>query len=181
MISVSFDYSIDDALAFDKQCYEDLVVVKKSKRITMVMDPVGVAIVGLLFFWQFGLAFGVSATIVTAIWIASYRLFLRWQAERNARNILKDSGADKQFGRFTVQFTDDGIESTSPLGEGKYKWDIVDRVILTPNHLFIFLGGAKGFPINRREVSDSKVSEIQAYVTARMHTEREPGEVVNSK
>jgi len=50
----------------------------------------------------------------------------------------------KAFGRYTLALSEEGLASTSPTGAGNYTREAVDRVVLTPEHLLIFLVGPEG-------------------------------------
>ena len=60
-------------------------------------------------------------------------------------NVSKDDV--KAFDAYKVTLNDDGITSSSLIGEAKYSWSAVNRVLLTADHLLIFLAGPPGYPL----------------------------------
>jgi hypothetical protein len=78
--------------------------------------------------------------------------------------MFADSSYQKAFGGYTLALSDAGIASAWPTGEARYTWRAVDRVSLTPEHLFIFLVGASGFAIPRSQVPAATIQEMKAFV-----------------
>jgi hypothetical protein len=64
--------------------------------------------------------------------------------------------------------------SSSPVGEGRFAWSAVTRVLLTPDHLLIFLSGPQGFAIPRKQLPDTTIQDMKAFAEARAST-TEPG------
>jgi len=78
--------------------------------------------------------------------------------------LLKEASHAKSLGAYSVTFDDEGISSKSPIGESKFTWSAVDRVLLTNEHLHVFLIGSMGYPIPRREVGDDLIEKVKSFV-----------------
>jgi hypothetical protein len=93
-----------------------------------------------------------------------YRWYIRWWAEQ----ALGEACFQNAFGKYTLTLNHEGLASTSPLGESKFVWKAVDRVVLTPDHLLIMLAGSQGFPISRAQVPESTIHEVKEFVEAHL-------------
>jgi len=82
--------------------------------------------------------------------------------------MIEETSYQKAFGNYTLALTEAGLASTSPTGAGNYTWEAVDRVALTPEHLFIFLVGPQGFAIPRSQVSDSNIEEVKTFAESHL-------------
>jgi hypothetical protein len=99
----------------------------------------------------------------TAAMLPSY---FRSRIRNSIEKMLAEPSYQKQLGKYTLVFKDDGIASSSATGESLTLWYGVDRVSITPEYLFIFLTGPSGLIIPRAQVQDSTIEEVRAYVEA---------------
>jgi hypothetical protein len=67
---------------------------------------------------------------------------------------FQESSAEKAFGEYKVKIDERCLISQGPTGYTEYRWDSVDRVLMTDEFLFLFLAGPAGLPIRITEVSE---------------------------
>jgi len=124
-------------------------------------------------------ALAIPLLIVAAIWALLYPRYHNWYILQTAEKMFKESSYQKIFGAYSVSFYDDGIACSSPIGEGKCSWSAVNRVVLTADHLLIFLAGPQGYPIPRIQVPDTTIQEMKAFAEMRI-PRTEPGTPPNA-
>jgi hypothetical protein len=170
MISASFNVNKDDMLALASQYYSASPTVRRARLWGRLSVPLLVSLLGILILCQS------SANLVSVIpllgwgfvWVLFYPEYHAWHLMRTAERMFKESSYHKAFGACSVTLNDDGIMSSSPTGEGKYPWSAVTRVLLTADHLLIFLAGPQGFTIPRKHVPDNTIQEMKAFAEARI-------------
>ena len=166
MITVSFNLTKDDVLALACYYHSTSATVTKGRLTLQVASCALLAGIGLVMVCQSDELPYVGAGLLVCAGLAI--VFVpRWHRSalrRTAEKMFAESSYQEAFGGYTLALSDAGIASTSPIGEAKYTWRAVDRVSLTPEHLFIFLVGASGFAIPRSQVPDATIQEMKAFV-----------------
>lgn len=59
------------------------------------------------------------------IWALFYPRYHTWHLMRTAERMFKESSYDRTFGTYRLILNEDGIGSSSPVGEGRYAWSAV--------------------------------------------------------
>jgi hypothetical protein len=172
MITISFNLTKDDVLALACHYYATSSTVRKNRMAAQVSAFLIFASAGLLVICSsdrlrpVGVILLVCAGLSAACVPSWYRSNLRKTAEK----MIEESSYRKAFGSYTLALSEEGLASTSPIGAGNYTWGAIDRVALTPEHLFIFLVGHQGFAIPRSQVSDSKIQEVKAFAESHVRS-----------
>ncbi|MCU0714237.1 MAG: YcxB family protein [Pirellula sp.] len=153
-MKLTFTLSEPEALAMTEQFYRDSASHQKTRNQTRWGLPILLLPILLLFTWQFGFSLPSVAIFLIAMigWfiVAPHRFDAR--VRRYAIKQMKESSYAKSFGEYSIQINDDHLVSDGPTGHTEYKWNGVDRSILTDEYLFVFLAGPSGFPIKTSDV-----------------------------
>jgi hypothetical protein len=170
MLTISFNMTKNDVVALACNYYATSATVRKNRLTIQIGIAVLLAAIGLWGvcsgerFRFFGISVLLSAVVWAVVAPGWYRSSLRKAADR----MIEETSYRKAFGGYTLSLDEEGLSSTSPTGQGKINWEAVERVALTPEHLFIFLVGPQGFAIPRSQVSDATVQEVKAFVESHL-------------
>lgn len=179
MTPISFNVSKEDALALTCHYYATSPTVRSNRLKTQVGIAMILAGAGLLALIGTGQGsrlgvVGVVLLVCAGVSVGCVPAWYRRSVRRSAERMLEESSYRKAYGGYVLSLGAEGLVSKSPTGEGKYSWEAINSVALTPEHLFIFLLGAQGFAIRRSELPDSVVQEVKTFVES--HVRRtEPG------
>lgn len=109
-------------------------------------------------FWVGLVVFAVTA----ALWII---LFPRKYKKSLAKSVNKmlDEGKNNGFlGMRSLTFSDEGITQVSEAGETKNNWNVVERLAITDNYIFIYIASVMAYVVPDRVFSDA--TEREAFI-----------------
>lgn len=123
----------------------------------------------LLFSFQFGLSWPSSLVFLIGVsgWFVIAPKLFDAQMRRNAMQQMRESSYAKSFGRYTLHVSDANLVSDGPAGHANYNWNSVDRVVLSDDHLFVFLSGPMGYAIRIADVGGEVA--LRAYNVIQQH------------
>src|SRR6266849_2915512 len=87
--------------------------------------------------------------VAALFFLLTYRWYLRLRA-RKGKHTLPGS-----LGEHTVAISPEGLFTSTPLGEGTLKWAAFDRVVGTPDYLYLYVGKSAATIVPRRGFSSS--------------------------
>ncbi len=154
-----YETNVDDALAFQKYYYDNSPAFKHQ----MTKYIAGSAL--LMYILIFALSVrddvdaGIRAGLIgagTAALILSP--LLRYRLKRRMIKMCTEGDYKRYLGERELEIMPDGIISRSPYSETKLAWAAVEKIELTTEHTFIFVGSRMAFiiPHNRIEQGDYK-------------------------
>jgi hypothetical protein len=175
MTPISFNVAKEDVLALACQYYATSPTVRSNRLKSQVAVGLILAGAGLLALIGTGQVggpgiVGVVLLVCTGVSVGCVPSWYRLSVRRSAEKMIEESSYGKAFGRYTLTLSEEGLASKSPTGEGKYSWEAVNSVALTPQHLFIFLVGPQGFAIPRSQLPDSTIQEAKAFAQSRLRS-----------
>jgi hypothetical protein len=171
MISASFIVKKDDVLALALHYYSASPAFRKARLRVQLGVPMMFSLVAALMLYRDAgqsAPAAIALLILSAVWALFYPRYHNGRIRRTAEKMFKESAYQKAFGAYSLTLNDDGFVCSSPIGEGKYSWSAVNRVLLTTGHLLIFLTGPSGYPISRIQVPNSTILEIKEFVEKRI-------------
>ena len=63
------------------------------------------------------------------------------------------------FGRHALTLTEDGLAERGPKSEHRFAWSAVQKVVVSPDHIFVFLSTLQGIIIPRRALPEPQAAE----------------------
>lgn len=70
---------------------------------------------------------------------------------------MLNEGKNAYFlGPWSIELLEDGIVTTNSFSESKTKWDGIEKIIESEEHIFIYVGVASAFIIPKRAFLDNK-------------------------
>ena len=99
--------------------------------------------------------------------------YIRWRTRQMSNRLLSEGQNKEFYGRCELEAGADALTETRPSGSTTRNWTSVERVVVTPLHLFVYTSGIEAYVVPRRDFLAK--SEFDALVD--MITERSGVEV----
>ena len=88
--------------------------------------------------------------------------YIQWQTRQMTHRLLRE-GQNKQFyGHCELEAGTDALTEVRPSGSTVRNWASVERIVVTPSHMFIYTSGIEAYIVPRRAFSTEV--EFQAFV-----------------
>jgi YcxB-like protein len=87
--------------------------------------------------------------------------YVRWRSRHMSRRLLNEGKNAGFYGKCELTICDGGLTETRPSGTTSRNWSSVERVALTPQHLFVYTSGIEAFVVPRSAFST--VSDCDAF------------------
>lgn len=92
--------------------------------------------------------------ILALLWFLFYPKYFKWTVRKRVSKMINEGDNKGTVGAHELTFTPDEIIEVGEFGEGRVKWDIVQKVFTTDKHIFIFIGAMKAYIIPKRSFVD---------------------------
>lgn len=165
MIKATFTITKDDVLVLTRHYYSSSPTVLTSRRWGRAAPPISLLVIAMAMISHekpMDITPAIPLVILAAAWAIFYprihSSYLLYYAEK----MYNESAYQKTFGPCTIIAAEDGIHSTSAMGETRYSWSGVNSVLLTTTHLLIFLAGPLGFSIPRNQVPETTIQDLKS-------------------
>jgi hypothetical protein len=171
---LEFDVSREDLLSFIRTFYKSSTTHKKAELRGRLIFPVMMMLGFTYVYFRKGyepylfLTIGLVFLAIGAIWFFLYPSLNKRKIEKYLEKYLNEMSIEKTLGHVHLVLDDSGFLSRSPTGEGKYSWDVVQRVTLTPEHLHVYLAGGSGYPIPRKCLEDKMIFEAKKLIESKI-------------
>jgi hypothetical protein len=155
---VEFQFKITEpeAIAFAEQFYRNSRTHRNLRNGTRWMLPLMLVPLLVVMVAQFGFRWSylVVFPVLGIAWIVIAPKRFDARVRRYMKKQFRESSAEKAFGEYKVKIDERCLISQGPTGYAEYRWDSVDRVVMTDEFLFVFLAGPAGLPIRITDVSE---------------------------
>jgi len=170
-IEMTFDYTQQDYEAFIRDYAFETPLFRKQVRqnqITLLIAFVLVWLAIWYFFFSITLAFTIIYALLAVLWIILAPRRIKKYTLKNLQKHIADSSHQKAFGICTYRFEDEEILDKNPLGESKWPWHSVERIISTKDYFHVILAGDRGLPIPRAQVPPETLRELQTAIEEKL-------------
>jgi hypothetical protein len=158
---IKYKASPDDIIAFTQFHYKHYSPARRKHIILSILVP----ITFFILLWSDELRngrwdtliIGVAVTAVIMLWLL---VGPRRRIEKALRKTLSDGSNKLHLGERKLEITETGLVEQSEYGEGRYTWDIIERIGFTPDYTFIFISTIQGIPIARSSVLEGDYDEF---------------------
>ncbi|MEX1231431.1 MAG: YcxB family protein [Planctomycetaceae bacterium] len=99
--------------------------------------------------------------ILFAVFIVPY---VRWRTRQMSRRLLTEGTNAGFYGACDLAIDSEGLTESRPSGSTSRKWTSVERIVTTPQHLFVYTSGIEAFVVPRRAFGTD--SEFNAFADA---------------
>ncbi len=165
MQSIEYTVAVADIVAFNDHHHRTSPHTRRMIRTLQMV--VGLAIVGMgvwpLFQGAPALTFGPLLAVGVAFVIAMPALFA-WSVRRSARRQLAEGHNRSVLGPRKLEIGDDALVEISEQGQQQTRWSAVERVVVTDEHVFIYLSATAGHTVPRGAFATAE--QMHAFVGA---------------
>jgi len=164
-MKINYSVNVEEFVAFNRFHWERSPYFRQTVAALRWYLPLGLTSVAGLFLLAdhgslpvaFGLLCGAAFLVV-----ATPRI-LRRSLDRQVRNMFAEGSNKAFFGAHELEIDDSGLVERSAFGESRFRWEAVERIEATPDHVFIYLSAVHAIAISRSSVSGC---DIEAFVAA---------------
>ena len=111
------------------------------------------------------------ATVVAVLFLPAFALLYRANARRNARRLWREGRNVGEIGARRVIIGTDGFREVSDAGETMRHWHVVERVAVSPRHLFVYVSALGAFIVPRGAFSsDERFRQFVAVIRSHAHS-----------
>lgn len=158
MQRLEYQLTEDDILQFHLYYASISDYHKKQRMKQRVRVPVIYLAIALLFLvskWYVG---AVLFAICAVGWSLLFPIWARRSYRKNCQKLIKESIGDSLSKPGVLELQEDGIFSLSYLGESKYNYSVIDRVVEHDGYTYIFIdkGTALILPYDRISQEDRR-------------------------
>ena len=168
MLSVEFELTEEDLLAFNRYHNAHSRTVKEIRRKAYLMLLLLAVLLGLLILinpetWSFAGTVGLAFILVVAVLMA-LPSFRRGQVNRMARRLWAEGGNQALLERQTMSITAEGITKDSPNVRSLIRWPGVGKIVTTDAHAFFYFSALSAYVVPRRAFPDD--ADFENFVAA---------------
>jgi len=173
-IEITFDVTQKDMEACLPDYYFKTPLFRKHMLRIQILVPVVFCMMWVAY-WCFTGKYVVELAIIlliaTVLGVAFMPRGIKKDYLKNYRKQLASSGSQKAIGYYTYRFEDNEILGKGPLGESKWTWLGVEKVIPAKDYLHIIFSGDRVLPISRAQVPPETLQELQAAISEKLATQ----------
>jgi YcxB-like protein len=115
------------------------------------------AVFGLVF-WFFGeAALAIAFLVLGPVWIAWWPTRSRQIYRKQALAMYREGQNPLFEGAHVLRLDDTGLVATTPKAEARFALTGIQRIVETPDYIFVYLGAMQAFIVPRRRVSRGDV------------------------
>lgn len=107
------------------------------QRLRVPVFYIGIALLFLVMKWYIGAA---MLAICAVAWALFFPLWMRRVFRKNCVKLIKEGVGDSLSKPNMLELQEDGIFSSSYLGESKYNYSVIDRIVENDGYTYIFIG-----------------------------------------
>jgi hypothetical protein len=157
-MKIRFTVGMEDLVEFTQFCNDTSSPIDKHRRILIVIY-IAFNVVLALMKHSLSMLYFVAGFTVIAIWHfrSSQKVTLKQVQHWYAGG--KNLGV---FGEHELELLSDGIRHTNSVNDTKQKFAGIERVEITPSHVFIFISSISAYVISKTKVSEG---DLDAFAT----------------
>jgi hypothetical protein len=158
---IKYKASPDDLVAFAQFHYRHYSPARRKNIILGILVP----ITFFILFWFDDLrkgrwdtlAVGAAVAAVIMLWLLVGQ---KRRLEKAVRKTLSGSSNKVSFGEHELEMTETGLIERREYEDGRFTWDVIERIGFTPDYTFIFAGAARGISIAKSSVLEGDYEEF---------------------
>ena len=140
--------------------------VKQRRRARLFVSVVYIALA--LFTLKEGSYFVATVLMVlVAAWLLFSPRWFLWRSRKHYEKHIAETAGDRLPSSIVLDLLPDGIFSSSYIGETKFRYDVVDRVVEDDGYTYIFLGKGAAFVLPHDRVPKDTVAAFVEQIQSR--------------
>ena len=169
-MTLEFENTFDDMLAFNIYNHRTSPTLRRPHQLARILYPI-LFVVSL---YSFYIYFGGRATsgaflgliglaVVASIgWYVAYPSLLHRRIRNLTTRLLRESKNRSLLERRSIVIGNDGLHFTAPSSSGHIGWNLIERVDVTPQYVYLYMSAMSAIVIPRRSVnSDAEWNTVQ--------------------
>jgi hypothetical protein len=149
-----------DILAFLDYHSEHSSAAREIRRRQTYGYAILFAIFGLVF-WLFGeTALAIAFLVLGPVWVAWWPARARQLARKQAAAFFREGPNPMFDGPHILRLDDAGLVAIAPGAESRMPFTSVQRVVDTPDYLFVYVGAIQAFVVPRRRIVKGDVRAL---------------------
>ena len=98
--------------------------------------------------------------------------YIKWRTANLSKRMLNEGHNAGFYGDCSISLDDEGICETKTSGDTIRKWSAVERIVISPDHLFVYTSGVEAFVVPRRAfAAESDFNTFVQHVAEQSHVE----------
>jgi len=165
-MKISYKNNMQDIIDINIYNANNSSITKRQLRISLFLMPFAF-ICYLIYFYiiyrEVSPTLLVGAIIISILWVVFYPKNFRWRVSRVVTKRVNEGNNKNVFSNTFLTIDDEGITKESDLINSKVLWLSIEKVVVTVNHIFIFVNFANAFiiPLKVFKSSTEKDSFLQ--------------------
>lgn len=102
---------------------------------------------------------GIPSLIVYISWIVFYPKYLKWHVNKTISKMINEGKNAMLLGNHSITLTENGLVETSHLSETKTNWEVIEEVLETEKHIFIYNSAVSAYIIPVSAFKDTNEKE----------------------
>ncbi|MGQ9807317.1 MAG: YcxB family protein [Armatimonadota bacterium] len=155
---MEYDFTLEDALAFNEYHFRRSPAGRRARLRHMFLPPaiwMGLALGFEAFVGgDTNHSFAVALAAVSAMWILTAPLFLARQIRRSVQRMYGEGRNRALFGRHVMTVSSEGVTDEGPGTRTQTRWESVERIARSMDHLFIYLNAVAAHVVPARAFRD---------------------------
>ncbi len=155
---MEYDFTLEDALAFNEYHFRRSPAGRRARLRHMFLPPtiwMGLALGFEAFVGgDTNHSFAVALAAVSAMWILTAPLFLARQIRRSVQRMYAEGRNRALLGRHVMSVSIEGVTDEGPGTRTQTRWESVERIARSTDHLFIYLNAVAAHVVPARAFPD---------------------------
>jgi len=177
MNPIEYRLTENDLLKFNLYYSANSELHQKHRRRHRVLVPVAYAVLAALL--CLSRAF-VAASLFAIFGVAWFLLSPRWMRKRYQKHYekhIRETVGESLRTPMTLELRADGICSTSHLGESKYRYSAVDKIVENDGYTYVFIGKGMALVLPHDRIPQATISSVVSEITQRKQGANKASEV----
>lgn len=172
-MTLSYEYTEEEALAFNTHFQRHSPVYKKQKLRMYLLIPIIACLVFILPTIKNGIHLRdvIILLLFCTCWPAYIALTYDRSVRRNTLKYLRIPNYARIYGPSQLTLTDESLNSTTPLGSAQFNWDSILSADLTQHHLIISICANQGITIPIDAIGLPKAQAARDFIQQKITSE----------
>ena len=164
-MKLSFEFSMEDWLAFQAQCMNNSKEFQRLKMAVKLSLPILLTILFVVQLWLdlFTLVSVIVYFIASALWIQFYPSKFEADVLKRTRKMI-DTGDNRiLFGTHTIELTSEQLIMQGPGSNSTVNWSMISKIEETETYFFIYLTAISACIIPKEKI-EKDVAELRVFL-----------------
>jgi len=155
-MTIKYENTFDDIIVFNKFHYENSPSVKRSTYLLQLFLPVSYFVIWLVdgLLDKFSFKYLIIFFIISILWVFFIPILNKWYHIRNSIKMYSEGDNKIFIGQRILTISPNGIIVKSDNGESKINWNLVNKIVESNDHLYIYVSSVSAYIIPKKIFKD---------------------------